>query len=89
MNITTKLSLAAILMLSVAAPAHAQQPGKVPEGDYYAAHKTIVQQPTPQELNQVREGDYYPPRRTMVQQPTPQELNQAREGDYYAPSKGE
>ncbi|HEX4407152.1 MAG TPA: hypothetical protein VH206_00130 [Xanthobacteraceae bacterium] len=87
MNITTKLSLAAMLALFIAVPAQAQQANQAKEGDYYASSKTMVQQPTSQELSQERHGDYYQPGKTMEQQPTAQQLSEDKKGDYYAPTK--
>ncbi len=59
----------------------------VKEGDYYALGKTVVQQPSTQELNEAKEGDYYAPYKTIVQQPSAWESNQAKEGDYYTPTQ--
>ena len=75
------------LMLSVAISAQAQTSSSAQEGDYYDPAKTIVQQPTSQELNEVKHGDYYAPGTAAVPQPTPQELNEVRHGDYYVPTK--
>jgi hypothetical protein len=60
--VTTKLALGAVLALSMTAPVLAQQPNWSQQGDYYAPSKTIVQQPTAQELRQAEQGDYYAPR---------------------------
>jgi hypothetical protein len=79
---------AAVFALSISAPALAQQADWSQTGDHYAIGNTVVQQPTPQELNQAKEGDYYAASKTVVEQPAPQQLRQDREGDYYAPAKG-
>jgi hypothetical protein len=75
----------ATLALSAAVPAQAQS---LSEGDYYAPSRTVVQQPTAQELKQAEEGDFYAPKKTIVQVPTARELNEAEQGDFYAPMKG-
>jgi hypothetical protein len=84
MTITMKLPAAAMLALSLAAPAMAQQPAH--EGDYYAPSKTIVQQPTAAQTKQAKEGDYYASGTTVVQQPTAAQLKKDQKGDYYAPT---
>lgn len=81
----TIFAAVAIATLSFAMQAQAQTVAPQ-EGDYYAPRNTIVQQPTPQELNGVNEGDYYAPSKTIVQPPTPSELSRARQGDYYTPT---
>jgi hypothetical protein len=86
MSIITKLSLASVLALSIAAPAAAQS---AMDGDYYAPGKTIVQQPTAAQTKRFEQGDYYAPVPTIVQQPTTRQLNRAEQGDFYAPTKGQ
>jgi hypothetical protein len=56
MNITSKLFLASIMALSIAAPVQAQNPK---EGDYYAPTQTTPQELTLKQLRQTQEGDYY------------------------------
>lgn len=84
MTIITKLSVATVIVLSVAAPVAAQTPAH--EGDYYAPDKTIVQQPNAAQLQQDKQGDYYAPSKTIVQDPSAAQLQQDKQGDYYAPS---
>ena len=79
-------ALVPLQVLSTAIPAQAQTSSQ--EGDYYAPSTTVVQQPTPHELNEAKGGDYYAPSKIVVQQPTGGELSRARQGDYYAPAKG-
>jgi hypothetical protein len=60
MTVTTKLSMVSVFAMLIAAPAMAAQ---LPAtgGDYYAPIKTVVQQPTAQELKDAQEGDFYSP----------------------------
>jgi len=60
MTITTKLSMFSVLAMLIAAPAMAAQ-FPTTGGDYYAPIKTVVQQPTAQELKEAQEGDFYAP----------------------------
>jgi hypothetical protein len=55
MNMTAKLSLAALLALPVAAPVRAQ----TTQGDYYAPGPTTVIHAAPGQLKKNEEGDYY------------------------------
>jgi hypothetical protein len=56
MNITEKLFLASVLVLSIAGPLQAQGPTG---GDYYAPGPTTVVHATPGQLKQNQQGDYY------------------------------
>jgi hypothetical protein len=56
MNITTKLFLASIFALSIAAPLRAQSPQ---EGDYYVPGPTTRIHLTAGQLKKTQEGDYY------------------------------
>jgi len=89
MKAIMKACLVTAVGLLISAPAMAQAPNWSQGGDYYAPNRTIVQQPTPQELNEFRGGDYYDyaPGRRLVRRPTARELNEIRRGDYYAPGR--
>jgi hypothetical protein len=80
----TILAALVLLLLTLSAPAMAQQPNWSQPGDYYAPENTAVP-PSPREQSEIKEGDYYAPSKTIVQQPTAGRLKQDREGDYYAP----
>ena len=82
MNIATKLCLASLLALSVAAPVRAQSPK---QGDYYAPTGRPPQQASPSQQQQTKEGDYYKPSQTTPQQSTPAHQQQTKGGDYYKP----
>jgi len=56
MKMTAKLSLAALLVLSIAAPVRAQSPT---QGDYYAPGPTMPVQATADQLKRNEQGDYY------------------------------
>ena len=81
MNMTTKLSLASVFVLSIAAPVHAQN---AKQGDYYASTQTAPQQANPGQEQQIKQGDYYKPSRTAPHS-SPGQQQQTKEGDYYKP----
>jgi hypothetical protein len=81
MNMTTKLSLVSIFVLSIAAPVQAQNPK---QGDYYAPSQTAPQQASPGQQQQIKEGDYYKPGQATPQS-SPGQQQQTKEGDYYKP----
>ena len=56
MNIIRDLSLAVILVLSIAGPVQAQDPK---QGDYYAPGPTTPIRATPEQLKRNQQGDYY------------------------------
>ena len=56
MKMTAKLSLAALLVLSIAAPVRAQSPT---QGDYYAPGPTMPVQANADQLKRNEQGDYY------------------------------
>jgi negative regulator of sigma E activity len=82
MNTTTKLSLAAMLALSIATPVQAQNPK---QGDYYAPGQTTPQQLSPSQEQQIKQGDYYSPGQTTPQKLSPGQEQQIKQGDYYKP----
>jgi hypothetical protein len=82
MNITTKLFLASIFALSIAAPVQAQN---AKQGDYYAPGQTTPQQATPGQEQGIRQGDYYGPGQTTPQQASPGQEQKVQQGDYYKP----
>jgi hypothetical protein len=55
-NTTTKLCLAGILALSIAAPVQAQSPK---DGDYYAPGPTTPLHAAPGQILLLKDGDYY------------------------------
>jgi hypothetical protein len=77
-----KLSLASILVLSIAVPVQAQDPK---QGDYYAPTRTPLQQASPAQEQQIKQGDYYNPTTTAPQNATPAEQKEIQQGDYYKP----
>jgi len=82
MNIPTKLTLASLLVLSVATPVLAQNPK---QGDYYPPGQTTPQQASPSQQHQIKQGDYYPAGQSTPQQVDPAQKQQIKEGDYYKP----
>jgi len=82
-SIVTKLCLASVLALSIAAPVQAQNPK---QGDYYAPTQTPPQQASPAQEQKIQQGDYYKPSMTTTQQATPGQEQQIKQGDYYKPS---
>jgi len=63
MNMTAKLSSAALLALSIAGPVQAQNPTR---GDYYAPGPTMPIQATPEQLKRNAQGDYYVGEKTIL-----------------------
>ena len=59
MKMLSKMFVIAGLAAFVPAPVFAQSTDLIKQGDYYAPNKTVVQQPTAQELNEARQGDFY------------------------------
>ncbi|MGA8319775.1 MAG: hypothetical protein WBE48_11670 [Xanthobacteraceae bacterium] len=82
MNITTKLSLASLLLLSFAAPLQAQSPK---QGDYYAPGQASPQQLSPAQQQRIQQGDYYAPGQTAPQRLSPGQEQRLQQGDYYKP----
>jgi hypothetical protein len=56
MNITTKLFLASIFVLSIVAPVQAQN---MQQGDYYAPGPTTPLHAAPGQVLKIKDGDYY------------------------------
>jgi hypothetical protein len=81
MNMATKLSLASLFVLSIAAPVQAQNSK---QGDYYAPTQTTPQQASPGQEQQIKQGDYYKPSQAAPQS-NPGQAQQTKEGDYYKP----
>ena len=81
MNLTTKL-LAAVFVMSIAAPALAQSPQ---QGDYYKPSQTMPQQASPSQQRKFKHGDYYDFSGTRPQKLSPAQEQEQRQGDYYKP----
>jgi len=63
MNIIRDLSLAIILVLSIAGPVQSQSPT---QGDYYAPGPTTPIRATPEQLKRNQQGDYYVGDKTIL-----------------------
>ena len=82
MNITTKLSLASILALAIAAPVQAQNPK---QGDYYNYQPWTPQQVTPGQERRIQQGDYYRLHNYKRQHLSHAQKLRVKQGDYYKP----
>ena len=74
MRFPTKLMMASMLALFIAAPVHAQSPNYwAQQGDYYRFQPWTPQQVTPAQKRRIQGGDYYKPVATVVQQNSPRD----------------
>jgi hypothetical protein len=84
MRFPTKLTMASMLALFVAAPVHAQSPNYwARKGDYYANSPWMPQTANPAQRQRIRQGDYYRSHLYNQQRLTPAQRQRIMQGDYY------
>jgi hypothetical protein len=80
MHFPTKLLMASMLALFIAAPVHAQS---ARQGDYYAYSPWTPQTVSPAQEQRIRQGDYYKPQHYRKQHLTAAQKRRTMQGDYY------
>jgi hypothetical protein len=83
MRFPTKVTMASMLALFIAAPAHAQSNWWARQGDYYAYSPWMPQTVSPAQEQRIRQGDYYKPQKFRTQHLTAAQKRRIMQGDYY------